>query len=363
MRKIVLIVLLASMLNVSAEDMQIRMTPEQIDNLAIKLGPVIASQKIPLFSAPATVVAPANRDVLLSTSQPGLLTRLSANIGDKVEKGQIVAQIQSPELVALQQQFLTAQSELNLVGLELKRDKKLLEEGVIAERRWQETQAMHGSKAARGNEARQLLGMAGMSKAEIDALGKSHTLSSTLNIRAPINGVVLERLATLGTRLDLQAPLYRIADLSELWLEINIPQEKLHAVRIGDRVQVTDSDVQAIISLLGQSVDQSNQTVMARAVVQGKPEHLRIGQHLNVQLMQDGRQAGFLVPNTAIAQNAGHSYVFVRNPEGFAVTEVTVIGKQGQESMITGPIAENQAIAVQGAVALKANWLGLGGDD
>ena len=51
------------------------------------------------------------------------------------------------------------------------------------------------------------------------------SLSSLLNIRAPIGGVVLERLTTLGARLDIQAPIYRLADLSELWLEINIPQE------------------------------------------------------------------------------------------------------------------------------------------
>jgi len=234
---------------------------------------------------------------------------------------------------------------------------------VIAERRWQETQAIHSSKAAKADEARQLLTIAGMSAGEINALAKSHKLQSQLNVRAPVSGVILERLATVGGRLDIQAPLYRVADLSQLWLEINIPQERLQSIHLGDQVQVSESPVTAKINLLGQSVNPENQTVLARAVIDGKPDSLRIGQNLNVQIMQSGSQQSFKVPNSAIAKNGGHAYVFVRNVDGFAVTEVSVAGQLDQESLISGSLNGNEQIAVQGAVALKANWLGLGGGE
>lgn len=363
MRKHLISILLCAALNVQAEDMQVRLTSEQIDNLAIKTGTLVPSQQIPLLSAPARVVVPADHEILLSAPQPGLLTQLTGNIGDKVAKGQVLAQIHSPELVTLQQQFLTARSELNLAGFSQSRDKKLLQEGVIAERRWQETQALYSSKAAIAHEAKQLLNIAGMSAGEIDALAKTHQLSTTLNVRSPINGVILERLATLGSRLDMQAPLYRIADLSELWLEINIPQERLLSLHVGDGVHIPATDIEAQISLLGQSVDQSNQTILARAVILGKANNLRVGQQMNVQVMQTSPQSSFRVPNSAIAQNAGHSYVFVRNKDGFVVTEVQVVGKVEQDSLISGDLNGNQQIAVEGAVALKANWLGLGGDE
>jgi cobalt-zinc-cadmium efflux system membrane fusion protein len=363
MRKTLFSLLLMGATAVCAEDMQVRMSAEQISNLSIKVAAVVPSQQIPLLSAPAKVVVPANKEVLLSATQSGLLSQLNANIGDKVQKGQALALIHSPELVALQQQFLTTRSELNLAGLEQHRDQKLLQEGVIAERRWQETQSLHSSKAAVADEARQLLLMAGMSATEIETLAKTHKLSSLLTVRAPMSGVVLERLATLGSRLDIQSPLYRIADLSELWLEINIPQERLQQIRVGDSVEIADSGIGAKISLLGQSVNQDNQTVLARAVIQGNPGALRVGQNLNVRLMQDSQHPGFKVPNSAIAQNAGHNYVFVRNAEGFAVTEVNVAGKQEQDTIIYGPLGHQAEIAVQGAVALKATWLGLGGDE
>jgi cobalt-zinc-cadmium efflux system membrane fusion protein len=363
MRKTLFTLLLVSALGVSAEDMQIRMTQEQIDNLAIKVGPLLASQQVPLLYAPARVVVPANRELLISSPQPGLLAQLHVNIGDKVEKGQILAQINSPELVALQQQFLTATSEQNLSAKEYQRDKSLSQEGVIAERRWQETQALHASKSAKTDEAKQMLTMAGMSASEVSALTKNRHLNSQLNVRAPISGVVLERMATVGARLDMQAPLYRIADLSELWLEINIPQQRLESLRIGDRVEGEDLAMTGKITLLGQSVNPENQTVAVRAVVDGQSAQLRVGQNLNVRILQDSRNPAFRVPNSAIAQNAGHAYVFVRNANGFAVTEIKVLGRHDYESLISAMLKGDEQIAIQGSVALKANWLGLGGGE
>lgn len=363
MNKISFFLLFGLALSVFAEDMQIKISPEQIDNLAIKVGPLFPSKQIPLLNAPARVVVPSNHERLLSAPQPGFLTQLQANIGDNVKKGQVVAQIHSPELVALQQQFLTARSEMNLVSLEQRRDRKLLLEGVIAERRWQQTQALYNSKAAIADEAKQLLSMAGMSNPEIDALRKNHKLTSLLHVRSPIDGVVLDRMVTLGARLDLQAPIYRIADLSELWLEINVPQEKIGDLKIGDIVKTENTDLTAKITLLGQSVNRENQTLLARAVILGNSDQLRVGQNLNVQIMLEGGISGFKVPNTAIAQNAGKSYVFVRNSEGFNVTPIQVLGKQDKDSLIKGPFTGDEQLATQGAVALKATWLGLGGDE
>lgn len=363
MKQLILGVLLIHAANALALDKQIHISQEQIDNLDIKVAQLQPSAQVPLFYAPGKVVVPADHEVLISTSQPGLVTQLPANIGDKVGKGQLLAQLDSPALVGLQQAYLTASSELNLSGLEQRRDQKLLQEGVIAERRWQETQMLYGNKSAKTNEARQLLLLAGMSATEIKALAQTRKLDNQLNIRSPITGVVLERMTSLGARLDLQAPLYRIADLSELWLEINIPQERLNTIRIGDHVRLEDSTVTARISLLGQSVNRDNQTVLARAVIDGKADGLRVGQNVNVQIMQNSPQTGFKVPNAAIAQNEGRAYIFVRNKDGFVVTEVTVSGKQDVDSLIAGPLSGSEQIAIKGAVALKANWLGLGGDE
>jgi len=89
---------------------------------------------------------------------------------------------------------------------------------------------------------------------------------------------------------------------------------------------------------------------------------VRAGQSINTQIIQASDHAVFKVPNTAIAQNDGLAYIFIRTLDGFTVNPITVIGKQGDVSIISGNLSGDESIAIKGAVALKANWLGLGAE-
>ena len=99
---------------------------------------------------------------------------------------------------------------------------------------------------------------------------------------------------------------------------------------------------------------------MARARIKGIQSSVRVGQTVNTQIVRSSDSAAFKVPNTAIAQNQGKAFVFIRNQAGFKVSPVTVLGKQGEESIISGDLTGDEDIAIKGAVALKADWLGLG---
>lgn len=351
----------------------IQISQENLDNLGVKLGKLEPVTQIPVLSAPAKVVVPPTQEYIVSASQAGLINKLNVAIGDKIAKGDILAQLNSPDLLTLQREYLKADSALQLASATYQRDKKLLEEGVIADRRWQETRIQYNSFVSEANEHKQLLEIAGMTASDIDSLNKTHRLTSQLNVRAPIAGVVMDRLAVAGTRIDMLAPLYRIANLDELWLEIHIPQERMGSIKIGDQVLVENSPVSAEITLLGQSVNVENQTILARAIIKGgqaardivpPPAPLqsvvRPGQSINTQIIHTSDKGAFKIPNAAIAQNEGKSFIFIRNQQGFLVTPITVIGKQGDDSIIDGEFTGNEEIAVKGAVALKANWLGLG---
>jgi membrane fusion protein, heavy metal efflux system len=356
----------------------IKLAADHITNLGVTLGKPLAVTHVPILYAPAKVVVPPAKEFIVSASQAGLVVNLNAAIGDKVKQGQLLATLNSSDLLSTQQLYLQANSDLELQQFAYQRDKKLVDEGVIAERRWLETRNVYNAAASAASEHRQLLAIAGMTNNEISQLVKSRHLSGLLSIRSPINGVVMDRLAVAGAKVDSLAPLYRIANLDELWLEINIPQERLGQIKLGDKVLLeqpaTDSQqleqrqtpvtmpISAEISLLGQNVNPENQTILARAVIHGEQSDVRPGQRINIQIIQPNSGVAFTVPNTAIAQQAGKSYIFVRNDEGFIAQEVTVIGKQGEEATISSALSGNEEIALTGAVALKANWLGLGSE-
>jgi cobalt-zinc-cadmium efflux system membrane fusion protein len=347
-----------------AAGITIQLSQERLTNLGVRLGKLEPVGQIPLLLAPAKVVIPPGQEYVVSATQAGFIEKLNAAIGDNVEKGQILAQLNSPALLTQQWEYLKACNTLQLAVAVYQRDKKLLEEGVISDRRWQETSSQYHSAVSEADERKQLLEIAGMTASEIDHFGKTHRLSRSLNIHAPITGVVIERLAAVGTHVDMMAQLYRIANLNPLWLEIAIPQERIASIKIGDQVVIENSKAEAKISLLGQSVNPENQTILARAVIEAQEvASLRPGQRLNIRIIQSIDKAAFKVSNAAIAQNKGKAFIFIHNQQGFSVTEVNVIGKQDDQSIISGDLRGDEEIAINGAVALKANWLGLGTDE
>lgn len=356
---------LVSSFQVFALENTIQLSEQNFTNLGIKLGPLESVKQVPVLYAPAKVVAPPSQEYTVAAPQIGLITKMNAAIGDKVKKGDILAKLDSPDLVSMQRLYLKALSDLKLASLSYQRDKKLLADGVIADRRWQDTASQHNAFVSDVDEKRQLLTIAGMTDGEIDQLSKSHKLSGQLNIHAPITGVIMERLAEAGTRIDMLSPIYRVANLDELWLELNIPHERIASIKVGDSVLIENisEPITAKISLLGQVVNTKNQTVHARAVIKGPQSAVRVGEQVNIQIIQPTTHSAFKVPNVAIAQNEGGSFVFVRTPSGFTVQPVNVLGKQDNESIISTDLTGSEQIATQGAVALKANWLGLGSEE
>ena len=339
----------------------IQISEDHFNNLGVILGKLEPAKQIPILTAPAKVAIPPAHEYIVSASQAGLITKLYASTGDKVKKGEVLAQLDSPELLSMQLLYLKADSDMQLGSLSYQRDKKLLEDGVIAGRRWQETRSQYNAFVSVVSEHKQLLEIAGMTNREIDHLRKTRQLSALLNVRAPISGIVMEQMTVAGKRVDMLTPLYRLADLNNLRLDIDVPQERIDSIKVGDQVQIENTPVKGEITLIGQSVNPANKTVLARAAIKVNQAEIRAGQTISVQIIKPSRNSAFKVPNTAIAQNEGKSFIFVRTQGEFKVIPVTVLGKQDDKSFISGDLTGNEDIAVKGAAALKANWLGLGG--
>jgi len=351
--------LLSLSLNLSAAE-TIRLTPEQITQLGVQIASLKPSANIPLLTAPAKVVVPPAQEHIISAPQAGLVTQLGFAVGDTVNAGQLVAQLNSPEILTLQQQYLHSENQRQLAATNYRRDKNLFAEGVIAQKRWQETSSQYASLESDSKSFRQMLQISGLSTAQIQNLIKTGNFNSQINLYSPITGVVLEKMASAGERLNSLSPLYRIAKLSTLWLEIAIVHEKIAQIQVGDEVAILNTPITAKIVLLGNSVNPSNQSVLVRAVINQSNPAVRVGQAVTIQLVRANTQTAFTVPSTAVAQNGGKSYLFVRSQTGFNVVPIAVIAKQGTDLLFTGALKGTEQVASKGAVALKALWLGLG---
>ncbi len=169
-------------------DSQIKISTMQLYNLGIKLGKLTPIKTAPLFAAPAKVIIPPANEYLVSTSHLGLINQINVSIGDEVKQGQILAYINSPELLALQLHHLKSINDLRLAQADYDRDKKLFDEGIIADRRWLQTNSNYQVFQSHMHETRQLLEISGFSATDIKTLESSHKLNSQLKIVAPISG-------------------------------------------------------------------------------------------------------------------------------------------------------------------------------
>jgi len=314
------------------------------------------------------VIIPPSSEHVIGSTQPGLILRLHSAAGDPVTRGQVLAEIRSPAFLSLQQEYLEAVHDYVLAAAQLERDRQLVDEGIIAERRFEETRAIAGAAAGRRAEHRQILRLAGMSDPDIEALEKEQRFRDTLSIRSPVDGVVLDLMAKAGESVDAVEALYRVANLTELWIEIHVPQEQIGLVRLGMMVAVSDClvDLPARVTAIGRAVDANTQTVSVRAELRGTDHGLKPGQLVDVRIVAAEPSAAAddlaAVPVAAVTRSGDKSYVFVRTATGFAAHEVEQVGDSGGEYYIRG-LPREAEVAVRGVAALKALWLGTSDPD
>jgi len=109
----------------------IQIAQDHLDNLGVTLGKLEPTKQIPVLTAPAKVTVPPAHEYVVSASKAGLIIKLNAAIGDNVKKGDVLAQLNSPDLLSMQRLYLKVVNEMQLSFLSFQRDKKLLEDASL----------------------------------------------------------------------------------------------------------------------------------------------------------------------------------------------------------------------------------------
>jgi RND family efflux transporter MFP subunit len=310
---------------------------------------------------PAQVVVPPGQLQVVAAPVAGLVEQVTVAAGAEVRKGDVLAQLASPQLAEIQRGLLQAATQRQLAADSLKRDEQLLKEGIIAESRLRATQSQYAEAAAAYAERRQALRLAGVPEAAIARLQAGRTLGAAVEIRAPMDGVVLDVAATAGQRVEAAAPLLRIARLRPLWLEILMPVARIGRLAPGAAVRVPSAAAGGRVLAIGSSVA-ANQTVTVRAEIGEGAQRLRPGQFVEAGVASAAAAGEWRVPNAALARIGGKLTVFVQTPEGFAPQPMELVSEGAADSLVKGAVADDARIAVKGVAALKAAASGIGGE-
>lgn len=359
-RAIVWCLLGAVMSSASAKD-EFPVSTAQMQALGVTMQKLVRPAPIQGMGYPAQVVLPPNREQVVSAPVDGVVERVLVGTNDTVRPGHPLLRLASPEYGERQLKLMEASAKARLSQTTLARERALFSEGIIAERRVQEAEFAQSSDVAQVRQAAAALRLTGADEVTLKRIQAGGKLDDGLSVPSRIAGVVLAVDVKPGQRVKEADPLMRVADLRELWLDIQLPASRqAQEVSKSAEIGVIGRDAAAMPLSVGALVSDS-QTVTLRARVTRGAERLRPGEIVQVQVPFVSSEAGWAVPLPAIARQDDQAYVFVRTTTGFVATPVTVVSSAGQSAQVTGKLIANQEIAVSSVIALKAAWLGKSG--
>lgn len=308
-----------------------------------------------------TAVLPNQAIRIASVPLSGTVQSIEVNSMQEVAAGRTLARLYSPQLLEWQRDYVQLHAQAELAATKLRRDEELFREGIIAEKRLQESRSAHMRAAVAARERRQSLKLVGVGEASLASLASDAALFAHMNVPAPASGTVLEILATAGQRLDAGAPIAKIGNTRMLWLELQASREQSGQVALGSAVAVEGCSAAGRVTAIGTQVNAANQNVILRAELRAPERCLRLNQYVEATVATRAAAGDvFAVRPSALVQQGGRDYVFVREPAGFRPVAVTAQSRAGDRVAVRGALKPGSAVAVSGLAALKGAWLGLG---
>jgi RND family efflux transporter MFP subunit len=328
----------------------------QLQALGVTLQSLEQPGEIRGLAYPARVILPPQQERVASAPVAGVVDQLLVEEHQRIELGQPLLRLNSPEFGQLQLAALEAANRNQLAQQALERERALLAEGIVAQRRVFEAEAAATDSRAELRQARATLRLAGLAPAAIERLIRSGTPQESLLLRAQSAGVIVGMDVRPGQRVAAADPLVHIADPSRLWLDVQIPADRARAwpkdgeiLVVGREVTAKPLDVSAMVG--------EGQTVSLRSEVTRGAELLRPGEFVQVQVPFGHTAGAWTLPLAAVVREDGKAYVFVRTPKGFAARSVSIVASAAQSISVEGSLEPSDQIAVTRVTALKAAWL------
>ena len=335
------------------------LTPEQRQRIHVaRVAPDTFS---PTVEVTGTVAFDGNRSTQVLAPISGPVTRLLVELGTRVAAGQALASVASPDFAADVAQYRKAIAAAENTRRIADQDRQLWQNDAIARRDLDQAETDAAQAAADRDAAAEQLRAIGVDSAGVAAIAQGRTIAAPQGvIRAPIGGVVVERLVTPGQLLTAGAtPCFTVADLATVWVMANVFEADLPGVAAGDPADVEptvgDERFAGTVDYVGALVDPQTRATAVRIVARNRNDFLKRDMYVRVAIHSRRPRRGLLVPATAVLRDAQNlPFVFVPAPDSsFARRPVTLGQRVGGRIEIAAGVAAGESIIVEGGLFLQ----------
>ncbi len=336
--------------NVASAPWLLTLSAKQQASLGVQVAEVQASTGGQLLAS-ATAVMPPGKEFTVSAPYAGQVSRLLVGVGDTIKAGAALAHFTSPMLGDARRLLNEASLDFKNASAAAQRDQAMFDEGIIPAVRLQLSRSKQEAAQAQLHAREAELLAAGM---RFDV----NTGYATGTLKAPLSGTVSEAFVAVGQRVEAGSMLFKLADSSQLQLDLQLSSDKAAQLQVGDEVSIASRNAKAKLIGVSRAVDAS-QSAHARATVTNRGS-LQAGELVSVTVHAKGNARAakldtqWLVPARAVTQWRGKPWLFVANDKGFEAQTVNVISSTDDLSLIEAALPAGSKVAVTGIASLRA---------
>ena len=266
-----------------------------------------------------TTVVKVNGELAIAPeSKADITTLIGGNVkaikvfhGDKVRKGQVLATLEHPDYISIQESYAQVANNLEYLEQEYKRQKELYENNAGSGKSYQKAKADYFSAKAKYQGLRSRLQLLNLSPDKV----KEGKISNVINLISPINGYVKEVNVKLGTFVGPQDKLFEIADNSAIHADFMVYEKDVHLLKMGQTIHFTvanrpEEEFTATIFAIGKEFEANTRAVHVHSQINEKTEGLVPGMYISGHLHTDKKMTSTL-PDDAIVKEGTKSFIFV----------------------------------------------------
>jgi cobalt-zinc-cadmium efflux system membrane fusion protein len=337
----------------------VRMTAEMQKQNGVIVTPAKKQRLGGIISVTGKIEANADRIAHVSPRISGKIVSVRASLGDSVSAGQALATLDSVELGEALGRYHQSKTKFALAQSNMERIKNLVEKKIAARKDILQAETDFRIAQTELHTDEERLSLYGVSISNLK--GDDHK-KPLLPVRSPIGGVITEKHAIVGELSDPSKSLYSVADLSSVWVMVDINEKDLAKVHKGQAATVTvgafpDLKLKGRITYIADLLDETTRTVKARIEVANPGRKLKPEMFATVELALPADSPPVLaVPEDTLQDLDGKKVLFVMAENGteFAARPVETGRVAGGAVEIVSGLKEGERYAVKGGFILKS---------
>lgn len=336
--------------SVTKGPVEVKIPAAYLQSSNIVVEPVASGSVGTEILAPATVAPIPQGEAIVVARASGTLTRINRRLGDSVRAGEALALVDSLDAASMSADSSVAKAKVALARQTFAREDSLFKQGVSPRR---DMEAAKAELAVAEAEARRAASVA--SAAHVSGNGRSVAVVS------PISGRITAKTATLGSFVEPQAELFRVASGNATQVEASVTAEEARRVQPGNAATIilpSGDPVEATVRAVTPTVSGSSQTATVLLTPSAGASSLTIGQGVQVRIRSRPSSApgsaNMTVPDEAVQSINGRDVLFVRTADGFRAQPVLVGTRSGGTAQILSGVKPGDKVATRNAFLVKA---------